>query len=1169
MKKSSLRAATALQALALMGAGITTAFISAVPAAAQDYTSGGITGVVRGATGASVGGATVTVRSEALGFERTVTSGPDGRFSFSALPAGDYDVIVQSAGNPNYRADDVRVEAGRTSQLNVDLTPAAGDVQAGTAGGGEIVVVGRRVQTFEGTETGLNVDVEELTQTVPVGRNLTSVILLAPSTSRGDSAFGNLASIGGASVAENAYYVNGLNTTNFDNYLGSAAVPFDFYKSVDIKAGGYPAEFGRATGGIISATTKRGTNNWEGALHVSWAPEGILGLELREDGRNLLNCTDVDNTDVDPVTPGVQNDRTTQVIECENLTNRNEDYRDELTAVIELGGPIIRDRLFVYGLVELRDIEYQTVNRISETAFRYKTQDPFWGLKVDLIPIDNHHLEFTVFDTRNTLTRTDIAYSEDDEGNGVFGLGTSETEFRGGGVNWVGKYTGRLTDFFTISGAYGRMRDRFDVVGTVGGAGEPYVNNAAGATVFGVPNGGFFTNQRVASTAFPYTTERRFYRADADLLVSFFGEHHFRAGFDVEKNTLSESTVRSGGSSLLAGGYITPTAYNANLGGAGFAYIFREIRPGGPVVELNYFNAGGSFKAQNDAIYLQDEWRVNDRLTVNAGVRRDNFELKNPAGVTFAVSKDNWAPRIGLTYDVWPDERGRIKAFYGEYFLPFASNTAFRQASSELFFRQRFLVTGIDGNGVPILGAQITDDPNYVAQCPFELTPGGGTAFCNVTGDGDVPDTRSLISQNLEATKEAEYILGYEHKFGDWRTGINFIRRELKQTAEDSAIDAAVNAYCNANGNPVPTGAVVGAPGSIYDNECNRPIADADPVTAGAQPGFTPIFTGFHQYVIMNPGNDLVVYIPEFDETITVSADDLGYPRAKRTYTALEFMFDRPYDGVWSLGGSYTRSWSKGNSEGFVQSDFGQDDAGITQDFDQPGFSDHAYGYLPSHRAHRFKLYGAYTLPMGRPGGGLTLGTNISLESPRPLSCFGYHPTDRFAQAYGAASRYCGGEPSPRGTAQKSSWIFDQDVKLAYRMPITQSTTVQFRMDVFNIWNRRGVQQRNEVGELTPVFEPAATRDFVGQIRSHIPNPNFGQPTLYQSPRSVRLGLDVFFGGEPAPVLALAPPPPPPPPPPAAPATQTCPDGTVILATDACPAPPPPPPPPPPEPERG
>jgi hypothetical protein len=80
------------------------------------------------------------------------------------------------------------------------------------------------------------------------------------------------------------------------------------------------------------------------------------------------------------------------------------------------------------------------------------------------------------------------------------------------------------------------------------------------------------------------------------------------------------------------------------------------------------------------------------------------------------------------------------------------------------------------------------------------------------------------------------------------------------------------------------------------------------------------------------------------------------------------------------------------------------------------------------------------------------------------------------------------------------------------------------------------------------------------------PDPLYLTPLFYQNPRSVRLGLDLLWGGAPpAPPVVEVPPPPPPPPP----ATQTCPDGTVILATATCPAPPPPPPPPPPAPERG
>ncbi|HET9810900.1 MAG TPA: TonB-dependent receptor [Sphingomicrobium sp.] len=1120
MNKSILRASAALQALALLGAGSAAAIFAAAPAAAQDYTSGVITGTVTNAAGAPTAGATVTATSLDQGFSRTTTTDSSGSFALSALPPGEYDVVVQSAGAPNFRATAVEVVSGRTSDLPIVLAGEA-------AASGEIVVVGRRIQAFTGTTTGLNVDVAEITKTVPVARNLTAITLLAPSTSRGDTAFGNLASIGGSSVAENAYYVNGLNITNFDNYLGSAEVPFDFYDTVEVKAGGYPAEFGRATGGIINAVTKRGTNDWMGSIHVNWAPEF-----LRSDAHNLLNCADVDESDDDPLT---------QQIECQNLTNRSEDYDKELTATVEVGGPLWRDRLFVFGLLQLNRHHYQTVDRIAGTAYRYENNDPFWGVKVDAFPLDNHHLEFTIFDTRNTLHRTDIQYSEDTDGNGLFGTGTSVTDFNGGGVNYVGKYTGRFTDWLTVSAAYGKMRDRFDNIGVTGAAGEAEVVNAASSAFFGVDPGGFYTGQRIGSVSSPYETERKFFRGDVDILASFFGDHHFRAGFDVEKNELTRATVRTGNASLCANGFLTAEACTFGAGGAGAVLLISDPSTVGglPEVEINYFNTGGAFKAKNDAIYLQDEWDVTDRLTVNAGIRRDNFAVNSSNGEPLASLKDNWAPRLGLTYDLWPDKSGTLKAFYGQYYLPFASNTAFRMTGTEYYFRERFEVLGIDSNGLPILGDQVTGRADYQSNCPFALTPVSSGANCSVTGNGNVPDTSTALAHNLKATKEAEWILGYEHRFGDgWKAGINLIYRKLLTSAEDSAIDAAALAYCEANG--------------ILD-------------VVNPETGYTcaEYYYGFAQYVVANPGSDIVVNLAgvEGQPEVTLFADDLGYPKAKRTYKAIEFTFDRPYDGVWSLGGSYTLSWSKGNSEGFVQSDFGQDDAGITQDFDQPGFIPGAYGYLPNDRRHRIKVFGAYTF-----FDSLTLGANLTVESPRHLSCFGFNPLDVFANAYGAASHYCGGELSPRGTGSKSDWVTQADLKVAYKMTLPTGNDMILHADVFNVFNSQAVQARNEFGDNDVIY---VDDDDLPDL--YIPNPEYDIPTTYQSPRRVRLGLDIFFGG---PGPALPPPPvevpaPPPPPPPAAPATQTCPDGTVILATAACPAPPPPPPPPPPAPERG
>lgn len=95
---------------------------------------------------------------------------------------------------------------------------------------------------------------------------------------------------------------------------------------------------------------------------------------------------------------------------------------------------------------------------------------------------------------------------------------------------------------------------------------------------------------------------------------------------------------------------------------------------------------------------------------------------------------------------------------------------------------------------------------------------------------------------------------------------------------------------------------------------------------------------------------------------------------------------------------------------------------------------------------------------------------------------------------------------SPRGTAQKSSWISTVDFKVAYELNIPTGQLVRFRADVFNVFNAQGVQKRDEVGELTgrvgASSNPAAFYPL---------NPNYGQATTYQTPRAVRLGLDIEF----------------------------------------------------------
>src|SRR5690606_28684090 len=147
--------------------------------------------------------------------------------------------------------------------------------------------------------------------------------------------------------------------------------------------------------------------------------------------------------------------------------------------------------------------------------------------------------------------------------------------------------------------------------------------------------------------------------------------------------------------------------------------------------------------------------------------------------------------------------------------------------------------------------------------------------------------------------------------------------------------------------------------------------------------------------------------------------------------------------------------------------------------------------YLPNHRLHRFKLWGSYAL-----SDDFVVGTNVQVQSPRRLSCFGYYPDpNAFENGYGAASHYCGGEPAPRGEGLRTGWFNQVDLSARYNVPIPTGQGLTLRVDVFNVLNSSAVMQRNEVGEN-------------GYLS---PSPNYVLPTAYQPPRYVRVGADITF----------------------------------------------------------
>ncbi|MFJ6024330.1 TonB-dependent receptor domain-containing protein [Brevundimonas sp. NPDC092305] len=1033
MASSFFGAAAVLSAAALPPALL----VAPTAAFAQDYTSGALTGSVQDVSGAPVASASVAVRSVSQGFTRSATTNADGQFRFALLPAGDYQVTVTADGVPPYE-DTVRVNAGAESGFT--FTVGASDATSID----DIVVVGTRANLdFTQTTKGLTIDVEELSSRVPVARDATSISLLSPSvvTGTGSAAFQNLPSIGGSTVAENAYYVNGLNITNFDTYVGGATVPFDFYRTIETKTGGYPAEYGRATGGVVNAVTKSGTNDLMIALHGDFAPASLSS-----------HSPDSDTYSIGYV-PGAY----------------TESSVEELT--VEIGGPIIRDRLFAYGLYQARDVSDQYA--LDSTYTERESDDPFWGVKLDGYLAEGHHLEYTYFNTESTRTVSAYAFNRD---TGAIGAAAPLSYNLRGGENYIAKYTGTLTDWLTISAAYGVSDTETSTVPE--DTTSPRITDSRFQNDPTNPRSPFISSAQKVAGSNQQTAKREFYRVDADMYFDFLGEHHVRMGLDQENNTLNHVSDLNGG-----------RIYNLRRGaGVDVGY---GVPLGQDFVQVQYQRLGGlDIDSENKSYYIQDSWDVTDNFSLQLGLRYDDFLVQGLSEENSFDLSGNWGPRIGFTWDPFGNGDDKVYGNFGRYFVPPASNLAYRGA--DFGFSEYFLIPNGQAEGVvPTLGAQITaatnptiaDTYNIVA-CPEGGFGTAGVEGCTVTlGRGIAERAFSKTSQQLEATNEEELILGYTRRVDDsWTIGAALTYRRLNKVSEDITLDQFVVQYCEDNG---------------YDVAACEARWD-----------------GSWQYVVINPGEDIDIYTrgalpgdanptcfgavagtPELTNCgtlIHLTAEELGYEKPEREYLGLELNFERAWDGKWGLQGSYVLSKSEGNYEGTVLSDNGQADAGSTILFDYPGLADYQYGLLPNHRAHQFKIFGSYQLLDN-----LLIGANASIISPQKYSCLGVHPDDQGAANYGAAARFCAGTPAPRGSLIESDWIKKVDLTLSYTVPEMSwmPGELVLRASVFNLFNEKGITQLDEVYD-----EDGAT-----------PLPTYGAALAYQQPRYVRFGFDLQF----------------------------------------------------------
>ncbi|MFN9439636.1 MAG: TonB-dependent receptor domain-containing protein [Brevundimonas sp.] len=1001
-----------LASIALVAAAAPAVILAVAPtaASAQDFTTGTIEGTVLNTSGQPVSGVTVTVSQNGRSLTRSFTTGASGEFRASQIPVGSYTVTISGAGYESYTDANVPVTLGSTADFDfvIRAVGAATSVD-------EIVVVGTRSSAvdFNRTTTGVTVNVQETFDRIPTARNLAAIQLLAPTTTQGDAAFGNEISISGSSVGENVYYLNGFNITNFRNFVGGNTVPFEFYDQVDVKTGGFQAEFGRSTGGAVIAVSRSGGDQFEGGFNYYIEPEDLRG--------------EVPDTYVGPGS---------------SLGLDSLDTAQRQDANVWLSGPIWRDHAYFFGFYNWRDIETGS----TDTAGTVQTgvrDDPFYGGKLDLLLNQDHRLEITYFSDDQTQVI-----------NQRFSNGDSSNTFNfDGGETTIVKYTGNLTDWFTLSALYGEGSFNQTVSGDLDG--EISIVDTALNIVRGNP----------ALLISQGEDERTMYRIDGDLYVNgLFGDHHFRFGYDRED--LASSAV-----SLYSGGRY----YRYYLAGSGGA-LGGRIAPNTVYVRDRNYQSGGAYETEQEAFYVQDAWDVTDRLSLQLGLRAEKFSNFNAAGEVFVETDFDISPRLGMTYDVFGDRTTSLRAFYGRYYIPIAANTNIRMAGNELFTQDFYNISNIAGSypaTVAGLNACLAASPRN--NCLPTLS--GAPVLAEVLSPGVVPESQSLVSENLEAQYQDEFIVGVQHEVTNfapldgWNFSATYIYRDLKSVMEDFDTNYIIENYCDF------AGIAAAVCGSING--------------AG--------------YVLLNPGKDLII-TPDSStfpalagQTITIPASILDIPEATRTYRALELVAERPWDGLWSLRASAVFAESKGNIEGGVKSDNGQSDTGLTQDFDEPGWTDGSYGFLPNHRGQTFKIFGSWAVTED-----VTVGFNAILQSPRKYGCIGSYPfSDGRASRSTITAWYCNrtGAPgagvlTPRGSQFEGEWFKNVDVSLAWNLPMSAVPgRLQLRADVFNVFD----------------FESAT--DFVetGELSTDSSNPDYQRISAYQTPRTVRVGVSYRF----------------------------------------------------------
>lgn len=769
----------------LVRAGVILSFVTSlvpITALAQTGTST-ILGIVTDATGAPLRAVAVRVVNEDTGIAVETTTNDEAQYRVAALVPGAYRVEIQAQGfEPTVRRP-VVLQVGQTLAIDVALEIGK---QA------ETVDVVASVPLVESQTSNVTQTVtRDMLAALPLPNRAAStlaslspgVVMIDPGTGTAENY--PVFSVAGGRARNQVFILDGGNATNAVGLTRPqqlTSLPVDAMQEFRVTSNNYSAEFGHSTGGVISMSTRAGTNSYRGSIFESLRNDALDARNFFAASKPPIRLNQFGGTLGGPVRANrtfffATWERTKQltsqaiVSTVPTLLNRQGDFSDlrdgngnvvpiddPLTRQPFPGNVIPRDRL---DPVALNAVEHYPLPNRSATATGANNyvgnSDATLDRDIVVGRVDHQLRASDRLTARYYLNEaaTDISGSF---GNPIADPDADTTDVRVQSL--LGAHTHIFSDRLVNELRVSYLRRKF--IDARPGLGS---NPAAALGLLGVSPEAFpaFSVPGYASLSNPAVSRTQTPITDLQFLESvswFRGAHAFKFGLEYRGGGNAE--IRDRGSS---GTLTFSPLFTSNLGAPGTGNALATLLLGEVNSATVQISDRITTRASYWAFYAQDDWRITDRLTLNYGLRYDvelprrevdnrmnSFDVTaiNPVSGTpgvvtfagrdgvperaFATDWNNIGPRVGVAYQLTDSGRTVVRGGAGVFFgqtvsatigdtasLGFSTAASFvvPQATTESAFRLR--------DGFPVYSRQPLD-PGFGA-VPVGQRPNTSVSF--------------------------------------------------------------------------------------------------------------------------------------------------------------------------------------------------------------------------------------------------------------------------------------------------------------------------------------------------------------------------------------------------------------------------------------------------------